>query len=219
MRKLIKLTPKQWRNLATVLTSIAVLLVAWNVWSCLREDRPGIANDEMWQTYVKGLESSNPDLVASSLKSLADVESRREEAIPLARGRLGSENPVIAGAAATAVGMLKDAESAPRLLKMLESYKPMAVAGAATGLGLLKDKRAVEPILALLDAESGEVRRAAIEALGMLGDARAIEPIERLRADPLLGVMDPPSETLKEALNSAITTALGQLKGGGAPKE
>jgi HEAT repeat protein len=115
--------------------------------------------------------------------------------------------------------MLEDEESAPRLLKMLESYKPMAAAGAATGLGLLKEKTAVEPLLALLDAESGELRRAVIEALGRIGDARAVEPIERLRDDPLLGVMDPPSETLKDALNKAITAALGQLKGGEAPKE
>jgi HEAT repeat protein len=219
MRKWIKLTPKQWRNLATALTSLAVLLVAWNVWSCLREDRPGISNDEMWQTYIKGLESSNPSLVASSLESLAEVEARRDEAIPLARSRLGDENPVVAGAAATAVGMLKDGESAPRLLKMLEGDKPMAVAGAATGLGLLKDKRAVDPLLALLDAESGEVRRAAIEALGSIGDTRAIEPIEQLRAEPLLGVMDAHSQTLKDALDRAIMTALKQLKGGGESKE
>jgi HEAT repeat protein len=219
MRKLIKLTQAQWRKLAIWLTSIAVLLVAWHVWGCLQRDWHGISHDEMWDSYVKNLESSNPNLVAASLKSLGGVKSRQDEAVQLVRPKLESEDPLVAGAAAAAVGKLGDAESAPRLRKMLEGYEPMAVAGAATGLGLLKDKRAVEPILALLDAESGEVRRAAIEALGNIGDARAAEPIELLRADPLLGVMGKHSETLKDALNRAITTALEQLKGGGAPKE
>lgn len=218
MRKRIRLTQKQWRNLAATLTILAVLLVAWNLRNCLRGDRPGISNDEMWETYRKGVDSSNASLVASSLISMVEIEARREEALQLAQAKLGDGDPLIAGAAATAVGLLGDTASAPRLLEMLKDYKPMAVAGAATGLGLLKEKKAVEPLLSLLDAESGDVRRAAIEALGKLGDARAIDAIQQLRSDPLLGVMDAPSQTLRDALDGAIANALEQLKGG-EPKE
>jgi len=212
-----KKTP--WRSILSIMTVvIAVASVALTVRHCMKPDQIDIGGDAMWELYVRGVQSKNENLVMSSLESLALVESRRAEAIQIARSKLRDGRPCVSAGAATALGAMGDTESAAKILAMLENEDYAVQAGACRALGLLGEKKAVERILGLIGTPDSGLRMAAVEALGRLGDATAVGPLEALRAAPLSGLEVVPSEVLTQAMTGTIEEALARLEGKGSPE-
>lgn len=85
------------------------------------------------------------------------------------------EDQDVRGAAASALGYLKDQRALAPLVDALKD--PQLGFLAAHALGSLGDKAAVEPLALALDDESEIVRRAAFSSLRQIGDGLALEPL------------------------------------------
>jgi HEAT repeat protein len=83
----------------------------------------------------------------------------------------------------TYLGRLRDPETVPPLIDMLEDNRPPVRAGAARALGMIRDQRAVAPLTALLTDGAPEVRAEAIAALGHLKADAAVDALVALLGD------------------------------------
>jgi hypothetical protein len=88
---------------------------------------------------------------------------------------------IFRGAAASALGQLKDKRAFDILILSLSSENSSVRSSAASALGDIGDSRAVDALIATLKHKN--TRMAVATALGKLGDKRAIEPLEGLLAD------------------------------------
>jgi HEAT repeat protein len=143
-----------------------------------------------------------PESRAALLEALSGA-SAPEEFAPLAlavgiagirsasaelRARLvRSRSPAILGAAALALGLIRDSPAAPLILEALRRTKfhPDAVSPAAEGLSLIGNASDVLALVEALGMVSGRSSHAAIAAaLERLGDYRSLDPLVRLLEDP-----------------------------------
>ena len=88
--------------------------------------------------------------------------------------------------AATALGIMQDAETIPLLLKELKRAKSFTVQGQIIlAIGTIGDQRAVEPLIEILDNTSrpDATRAMAAVGLGMIGDLLPIPRLARLSKD------------------------------------
>lgn len=104
-----------------------------------------------------------------------------------ARGRLDlrpilealrCDRPFTRGAAAGALGRMKDPRALPALLAAFKDKSGYVRACVAAALGRIDAKRAVEPLIEALEGDADEdVRRYAAKSLGQIADPRAFEPL------------------------------------------
>ena len=83
----------------------------------------------------------------------------------------------VLGAAANALGQIKDARAVDPLLAVLKDEDWGVRLAASLALANLKDARAVDPLIAALKDEDWSVQMGAAEALGEIKDARAVDPL------------------------------------------
>ena len=107
-----------------------------------------------------------------------------EESIPVLAGLLDDSNADVAAAAARALGRLKAASVANRLLLASLSDSPTVRAAAAESLGQIGHRPAVPRLIELLANDpASSVRERAARALGEIGEKAATPTLERALAD------------------------------------
>jgi tetratricopeptide (TPR) repeat protein len=79
------------------------------------------------------------------------------------------------------LGALRDRQSVPRLIELLQSPDSGIRRAAVDALGKIGDPAATWPLVSALNDEAFEVRYAAVFALGDLGDSQALDPVRRAR--------------------------------------
>jgi HEAT repeat protein len=114
------------------------------------------------------------------------------------------------GAAAEALGWIRDSRAVSPLLLFLSEGEPSDALRelAAEALGRIGDTHAVEPLIAALEDTNEWVRRAAAESLGMLGDRIAIEPLSLALQDEVVMVQEAAFEALKKLSYGSYTVEL-----------
>jgi len=90
---------------------------------------------------------------------------------------LKSENWLIRGKAALALGEIKDQRAVLPLIAALKDEDGSVRSAAAEALGEIKDRRAVEPLIVTLEDKNWAVGMSAATALGKIKDPRAVEPL------------------------------------------
>ncbi len=106
-------------------------------------------------------------------------------------------------ASATNLGRLRDAQSVPALVGLLNDPQPGVREMSLFALGILGDNAAIEPILGSLNDYDADVRYRAVVALGDLGYAHLEDVLIRAMGDESYGVRE---------------QALSQLRTAGTPR-
>lgn len=111
---------------------------------------------------------------------------------PTARHYLREEvlqagTPMIRTQAARALGILRDRDAVPALLRLVQEMKDSLLRARVEALfavGVIKDKRATSPLIVFLKDEDAPIRDAAAQALGLLGDPQAAKALCKALDDP-----------------------------------
>jgi HEAT repeat protein len=121
---------------------------------------------------IEALGDSDRSIRSEAGAALAKLGAPASEALAAA---LRHRSALVRGAAAHALGHMRDAQNAPLLIAALEDV-PEVRASARESLAVL-GAAAVEPLLAALRQAKPRVREAAAELLGEIADPRAFKPL------------------------------------------
>lgn len=105
------------------------------------------------------------------LWTLSRIESKKT--LNLIRESLGSKSPTLRQAAARSVGILKDKESGPKLIELLNDQEPQIIRTAATSIGQIKEPASIDSLFKAISRKSSDlhIQHAITYALIEIGDS------------------------------------------------
>ncbi len=124
---------------------------------------------------------------------------------------LGDKDVRVRGAAAQALGAIKDNRAVEPLIGILSDADEQVRKAAASALGVIKDNRAVEPLKGVLSDTDEQVRKAAASALGEIKDNRAVEPLIKVLADTDKEVRKAAASALGKIGELAVESLIGAM--------
>jgi cyclophilin family peptidyl-prolyl cis-trans isomerase/HEAT repeat protein len=114
----------------------------------------------------------------AALANILTIEDHRLLGNAALQGYLGSADPVVAAAAATAAGRIGDPSYEPAVLPLLGVNDARVRTAAALALQLLGGTAAEAPLLARLAVENvGSVRQALLDAIGHVGTVASLPAV------------------------------------------
>ena len=190
-------------------------LLFMNLIGSLGQVTPG--SDPDVPKLIEALGSNDPEQRAKAAKSLGDLQSAAQEAVPVLTSALEDEDCSVRCWSEHALGMIggrEAKEAVPRLIEMLRNDESIIVRRfAVDALGPL-GKRNKAAIAALVDAtgdEDGMLRGDAAFALGLAGARSALPLVIQLLEDPEPWARHRAAEALGYPAFSKCSEAVGPL--------
>ncbi len=146
----------------------------WGVLQLLRQ-----AQDPRANVRLIAMLADQEDLTGkqSILNAIGGPARGRLDLRPILEA-LRCDSPDTRGAAAGALGRMKDPRALPALLAGFKDKTGHVRASVAVALGKIDAKRGVQPLIEALEADADErVRRYAAKSLGQIADPTAFEPL------------------------------------------
>ncbi|MEZ4336454.1 MAG: HEAT repeat domain-containing protein [Sandaracinaceae bacterium] len=234
--------PARRREVVELLSSYPAAEVRDSLLGALEDEDAGVRTEaaeavgrvrlrEAVPLLLDWLDDPDADVRAAASRALGSIGEDR--AIPRLVRVLGDRQGDVRRAGVAALAAIGGESVVVPILGRLDDVDARVRVDAATVLGHLGDPRAAVPLVGRARDDAPEVRAAVYSALGDLGDARAVPalvqglrddaPEPRLAAVAALGRLGSPESvrplvaTLAESedprLSSAVTAALGQIRG------